>query len=256
MFSLVRITMLVPEGSTSGAVVRTCSGVVATRWEFCELLGELLCANDIAQQSATARANKLIRFMLPLLIQTIECRIQRLDAENRRAGKLVRRSNSEESYCGIKTAQMRNAEDAEYAEGSISISILLSSRLTTSLLASYCGLSSGRRFSVGRSSSLPLLLLPLLPLLPVRRNVGRLSLPLSLSLWRFSISAKRALTLSNSEVSRMYSGRGGRTFEISCWDFSIRSGVCGCVSKVLAMKPGFFFCKASIFSKNEMKAWG
>src|SRR5579884_1912826 len=124
------------------------------------------------------------------------------------------------------------------------------------LFASYCGLSSGRRFSVGRSSSLPLLLLPLLPLLPVRRNVGRLSLPLSLSLWRFSISASRALTLSNSEVSRMYSGRGGRTFEISCWDFSIRSGVCGCVSKVLAMKPGFFFCKASIFSKNEMKAWG
>src|SRR5579884_3740069 len=107
MFSLVRITMLVPEGSTSGAVVRTCSGVVATRWEFCELLCELLCANDIAQQSATARANKLIRFMLPLLIQTIECRIQRLDAENRRAGKLVRRSNSEESYCGMKPNEKR-----------------------------------------------------------------------------------------------------------------------------------------------------
>src|SRR5579884_1813061 len=107
MFSLVRITMLVPEGSTSGAVVRTCSGVVATRWEFCELLCELLCANDIAQQSATARANKLIRFMLPLLIQTIECRIQRLDAENRRAGKLVRCSNSEESYCGMKPNEKR-----------------------------------------------------------------------------------------------------------------------------------------------------
>src|SRR5689334_12486672 len=68
---------------------------------------------------------------------------------------------------------------------------------------------------------------------------------LLLNLWRFSSTARRAFTVSNSDVSRTYSGFDGRIFAISVCDFSMRSGVGGWVEKAFASVPGFFFSFAS-----------
>src|SRR5207245_6536365 len=113
-------------------------------------------------------------------------------------------------------------------------------------------------FSVGRSlSSSPDCPLPASGLEPPRRrSVGRpLSVPL-LILRRFSIWARRAFTSSNSEVSTLYSSRGGRSVLISRCDFWIRSGVCGWVWNALAKIPGRSFSKVFTFSKNAVKACG
>jgi len=94
----------------------------------------------------------------------------------------------------------------------------------------WSGLSS-RRFSVGRSSSLVLVPLPLLSLVEVRRRLGRLPSFSSRTLCRFSIVASRAFTSSNSEVVTMYCAFAGRMVAISFCDAAMRSGVCGCDAK-------------------------
>src|ERR1022692_4606647 len=117
------------------------------------------------------------------------------------------------------------------------------------------------RFSVGRSSSV-LVSVPL-PLsveglsAVARRSVGRSLLSLSFcTLWRFWMDARRPFTFSNSEVSTTYSGRAGRTVLISCCAAATRSGVMGWEAKAFAKVPGFFFSRASTFSKNETNDCG
>src|SRR5260370_39368836 len=86
---------------------------------------------------------------------------------------------------------------------------------------------------------------------------GRLLAPLRVDpLVPVSRAASRSFTSSNSEVVTMYSARAGKICAISCCDFSMRSGVCGCVENALASAPGFFFSCACSFSKKLMNALG
>src|SRR5690242_12671996 len=115
------------------------------------------------------------------------------------------------------------------------------------------GWESGRRFSVGRSSSLVLfgsVLAPgcFLDFSVLVRSVG-LSLP-SVALRENMMLRRRAFTLSNSEVVTMYSWRAGRIRAISFWQFSMRSGVGGCVEKTFGMVPGRRFSSAWTRSKK------
>src|SRR5207253_10471376 len=119
----------------------------------------------------------------------------------------------------------------------------------------YWSCASGLRFRVGRSSSF-FVSLPLLSGEDVRRRLGLFPSFWSTTLRRFSITASRAFTSSNSEVVTTYCGRAGRMREISSCDFAMRSGVCGCVAKAFAKVPGFFFSCAWTFSKKEINAFG
>src|SRR5271166_7210644 len=102
---------------------------------------------------------------------------------------------------------------------------------------------SSRRFSVGRSSSL-LPSLEVSEVFEVRRKLGLPESFWSMTLCLFSIAARRALTSSNSDVVTTYCCLAGRILRISSCDFSIRSGVWGCVAKAFDSVPGFFFSMA------------
>ncbi len=68
--------------------------------------------------------------------------------------------------------------------------------------------------------------------------------------------AQASLNRSNSEVVTTYSSRAGRMEAISSCAFCTRSGVGGCVEKILGMLPGWRRSSASIFSKKLTKALG
>src|SRR5690242_12416658 len=120
------------------------------------------------------------------------------------------------------------------------------------------GWESGRRLSVGRSSSLVLLgsLLPgcFLDCSVLVRRVG-LSLP-SVTLRENIMLRRRAFTVSNSEVVTMYSCRAGRMRAISFCVFPMRSGVGGCVEKAFGMVPGRRFSSAWMRSKKVTYEFG
>src|SRR5690349_20951590 len=120
------------------------------------------------------------------------------------------------------------------------------------------GWESGRRFSVGRSSSLVVFgsLLPgcFLDCSVLVRSVG-LSL-VSVALRENMMLRRRALTVSNSEVVTMYSWRAGRMRAISFCVLPMRSGVGGCVEKAFGMVPGRRFSSAWMRSKKVTYAFG
>src|SRR6266404_5990189 len=108
------------------------------------------------------------------------------------------------------------------------------------------GCVSGRRFSVGRSSSLLLGSLPFGCFLDCSVLVRSVGLPgaLSVALRENMILRRRLLTESNSDVVTRYSCFAGRMRAISFCVFSMRSGVGGCVEKTLGMVPGRRFSSA------------
>src|ERR1700687_920427 len=95
------------------------------------------------------------------------------------------------------------------------------------------GWESGRRLSVGRSSSVLLGSVLVGCFLDCSVLVRRVGLPGALS-WTFReniMLRSRDLSEANSEVVTMYSCLAGRMRAISLWEASIRSGVGGCVEK-------------------------
>src|SRR5665213_628238 len=117
---------------------------------------------------------------------------------------------------------------------------------------------SGRRFRVGRSSSLPLpLSLESPPELEpgALRSAGRFVSGLS-TLRLLCNAINRTFTSLNSDVVTTYSVRSLR----SCWmcfcATAIRSSVGGCDENTLDIVPGFFFSSDWIFSKKSTKATG
>ncbi len=90
----------------------------------------------------------------------------------------------------------------------------------------------------------------------VRRKLGLLASFWSTTLRRFPSAASRSFTSSNSEVVTRYCARAAKICAISCCDFSMRSGVWGCVENAFARAPGFFFSCACSFSKKLMNACG
>src|SRR5882724_4440269 len=114
------------------------------------------------------------------------------------------------------------------------------------------GCVSGRRLSVGRSSSVLLGSLPVGCFLDCSVLVRRVGLPGPLSVaFRLNMMPRRRdFTLSNSEVVTMYSDFAGRMRAISFWVFSMRSGVGGCEEKTFGMVPGRRFSSAWMDRKS------
>src|SRR5882724_5986071 len=114
------------------------------------------------------------------------------------------------------------------------------------------GCESGRRLSVGRSSSALVGSLPVGCFLDCSVLVRSVGLPgaLSLTLRENMMLRRRAFTVSNSDVVTMYSCLAGNMRAISFWVFSMRSGVGGCVEKTLGMVPGRRFSSAWMRSKK------
>src|ERR1700745_1554364 len=108
------------------------------------------------------------------------------------------------------------------------------------------GESSGRRFKVGRSSSVVLGSSPLGCFLDCSVLVRRVGLPAPLSCFlRANVMLRsRSFTLSNSELVTMYSGRFGKIRAISFCAFSMRSGVGGWVENAFGIVPGRRFSSA------------
>src|SRR5271156_6517424 len=107
---------------------------------------------------------------------------------------------------------------------------------------------SGRRFNVGRSSSVlfgsvDVGFLDLSDCSVFVRSVG-LPGPLFTALGENMIFPSRAFPESNSEVVTMYSGFDGRIDAISFCVFSMRSGVGGCVENTFGIVPGRRFSSA------------
>src|SRR6266403_1168473 len=114
------------------------------------------------------------------------------------------------------------------------------------------GCVSGRRLSVGRSSSLLLGSLPVGCFLDCSVLVRRVGLPgaLSETLRVNMMLRRRDFTVSNADFVTMYSCLAGRMRAISFCVFSMRSGVGGCVEKTLGMVPGRRFSSAWMRSKK------
>src|ERR1700674_2201348 len=119
-------------------------------------------------------------------------------------------------------------------------------------LSTHHGWESGRRLSVGRSSSVLLGSVLVGCFLDCSVLVRRVGLPgaLSLTLRENMMLRRRDFTESNSEVVTMYSCLAGSMRAISFCVFSMRSGVGGCVEKTLGMLPGRRFSSAWMRSKK------